>query len=110
MHTNTRALIAFALAACLAQPAFSQTHRTPDNVTPSLLLQRGEHLGPELHPWQNSHSGSESLLRPVIGVVLSPDEVAGVRISGLTPNGSSEERRVGKECVSTCRSRWWAEQ
>src|SRR3546814_18028706 len=21
--------------------------------------------------------------------------------------GSSEERRVGKECVSTCRSRWW---
>src|SRR3546814_5420055 len=58
-----------------------------DLVTPSLLLQRGEHLGPELHPWQNSHSGSESLLRPVIGVVLSPDEVAGVRISGMTPNG-----------------------
>src|SRR3546814_2329290 len=87
MHTNTRALIAFALAACLAQPAFSQTQRTPDNVTPSLLLQRGEHLGPELHPWQNSHSGSESLLRPVIGVVLSPDEVAGVRISGMNPNG-----------------------
>src|SRR3546814_9218699 len=75
MHTNTRALIAFALAACLAQPAFSQTQRTPDNVTPSLLRQRGEHLGPELHLWQNSHSGSESLLRPVIGVVLSPDEV-----------------------------------
>src|SRR3546814_15505219 len=22
-------------------------------------------------------------------------------------NGRSEERRVGKECVSTCRSRWW---
>src|SRR3546814_11714044 len=22
------------------------------------------------------------------------------------PNGRSEERRVGKECVSTCRSRW----
>src|SRR3546814_16491663 len=21
----------------------------------------------------------------------------------------SEERRVGKECVSTCRSRWWAD-
>ena len=85
MHTNTRALIAFALAACLAQPAFAQ--RTPDNVTPSLLSQRGEHLGSKLHLWQNSHSGSESLLRPVIGVVLSPDEVAGVRISGMTPNG-----------------------
>src|SRR3546814_16134691 len=23
-----------------------------------------------------------------------------------TPDGRSEERRVGKECVSTCRSRW----
>src|SRR3546814_15029558 len=22
-------------------------------------------------------------------------------------NSRSEERRVGKECVSTCRSRWW---
>src|SRR3546814_2355353 len=25
---------------------------------------------------------------------------------GEDPNGRSEERRVGKECVSTCRSRW----
>src|SRR3546814_5324208 len=25
---------------------------------------------------------------------------------GVGP-GRSEERRVGKECVSTCRSRWW---
>src|SRR3546814_19801918 len=24
----------------------------------------------------------------------------------ITPLGRSEERRVGKECVSTCRSRW----
>src|SRR3546814_17178001 len=23
------------------------------------------------------------------------------------PGKRSEERRVGKECVSTCRSRWW---
>src|SRR3546814_14991240 len=26
--------------------------------------------------------------------------------SGRTVNGRSEERRAGKECVSTCRSRW----
>src|SRR3546814_3799030 len=25
----------------------------------------------------------------------------------ITPWPRSEERRVGKECVSTCRSRWW---
>src|SRR3546814_12388353 len=30
---------------------------------------------------------------------------AGLRIGGLA-GGRSEERRVGKECVSTCRSRW----
>src|SRR3546814_7113793 len=26
--------------------------------------------------------------------------------SARSPGGRSEERRVGKECVSTCRSRW----
>src|SRR3546814_18995197 len=25
----------------------------------------------------------------------------------VAPNRRTEERRVGKECVSTCRSRWW---
>src|SRR3546814_14272639 len=29
-----------------------------------------------------------------------------VRRSGRTVGNRSEERRVGKECVSTCRSRW----
>src|SRR3546814_10065791 len=28
------------------------------------------------------------------------------RICGLAEKERSEERRVGKECVSTCRSRW----
>src|SRR3546814_2283961 len=27
-------------------------------------------------------------------------------VSGFSAYGRSEERRVGKECVSTCRSRW----
>src|SRR3546814_19760341 len=27
-------------------------------------------------------------------------------LAGVAPVGRSEERRVGKECVSTCRSRW----
>src|SRR3546814_5569538 len=33
----------------------------------------------------------------------------GIRLiggGGVTNSGRSEERRVGKECVSTCRSRW----
>src|SRR3546814_14164176 len=31
---------------------------------------------------------------------------AGNRVLLRGPNNRSEERRVGKECVSTCRSRW----
>src|SRR3546814_19715524 len=31
----------------------------------------------------------------------------GVKLqTGVPPNSRSDERRVGKECVSTCRSRW----
>src|SRR3546814_1340278 len=44
---------------------------------------------------------------------ISLDEVGEIRfeksqvgIAGGCPLGRSEERRVGKECVSTCRSRW----
>src|SRR3546814_14797071 len=37
-----------------------------------------------------------------LGVVTSPAMVA----IGTVPD-RSEERRVGKECVNTCRSRWW---
>src|SRR3546814_12623127 len=32
--------------------------------------------------------------------------IAAYRRAGEVPTGRSEERRVGKECVSTCRSRW----
>src|SRR3546814_17954106 len=28
-------------------------------------------------------------------------------LTSFNPELISEERRVGKECVSTCRSRWW---
>src|SRR3546814_20754468 len=35
------------------------------------------------------------------------DDRAEVRADAVTPEGPrSEERRVGKECVSECRSRW----
>src|SRR3546814_12212256 len=35
-----------------------------------------------------------------------PTAVAGIALTVLYAPGRSEERRVGKECVSTCRSRW----
>src|SRR3546814_16598069 len=48
--------------------------------------------------------------RPVrhqVAPVLPPRRVER-RLDDLEVDGArSEERRVGKECVSTCRSRWW---
>src|SRR3546814_20489768 len=44
--------------------------------------------------------GAEQRLAPLVSYLQANPEVR-VRI-----DGRSEERRVGKECVSTCRSRW----
>src|SRR3546814_11857856 len=37
---------------------------------------------------------------------VAANQVAGAEMA-LVTGGRSEERRVGKECVSTCRSRGW---
>src|SRR3546814_15449242 len=37
-----------------------------------------------------------------IGIVVGDDLIVEIGVQ----HGRSEERRVGKECVSTCRSRW----
>src|SRR3546814_13352078 len=46
------------------------------------------------------------VILPLVDVTLLPTKLdrTGLVIRG---EGRSEERRVGKECVSTCRSRWW---
>src|SRR3546814_17213810 len=78
------------------------THRgsfgRPINCHIRILGENGEHLGPgevgEIH------------LLPLTGAGST------YRYLGAEPHRSddgyerSEERRVGKECVSTCRSRW----
>src|SRR3546814_19446090 len=51
------------------------------------------------HEWTNSGSPRESY-----GGAQTGYSGAGSSMTGVT--GRSEERRVGKECVSTCRSRW----
>src|SRR3546814_14439502 len=51
---------------------------------------------------------AETALIENVGRVRRDHELAGVmrRIVALDAQDRSEERRVGKECVSTCRSRW----
>src|SRR3546814_20274877 len=43
------------------------------------------------------------------GSQLKTDNVAAVMVTASLPPFRSEERRVGKECGSTCRSRRWPE-
>src|SRR3546814_12040597 len=40
------------------------------------------------------------------GTMLYPSGVAAIACALMAVLKRSEERRVGKECVSTCRSRW----
>src|SRR3546814_16907091 len=47
----------------------------------------------------------QSITRPVRIGSLTADVGASIGYARL-PGHRSEERRVGKECVSTCRSRW----
>src|SRR3546814_13899440 len=52
---------------------------------------------------QQRREGPRQQRRPILGDV---EEHADERCGVPLPEYSSEERRVGKECVSTCRSRW----
>src|SRR3546814_6506686 len=61
----------------------------------------------------SARSTSEALVPPKPKLLLSTAftlrffAVCGTRSTPAQPSlGRSEERRVGKECVSTCRSRW----
>src|SRR3546814_3526973 len=49
-----------------------------------------------------SYAASFQIDQPMTGGAIG--EVVESRMEGFVPR--SEERRVGKECVSTCRSRW----
>src|SRR3546814_2811416 len=61
-------------------------------------------LGNRICPHSVRHHGSIHLLHGKAGA-SPPDRLqAQDSDSGALPR--SEERRVGKECVSTCRSRW----
>src|SRR3546814_15999670 len=62
-------------------------------------------------PWSFSSSSSVSSSSPWVksepSVSSSSLTVNSRRSTSISDSSRSEERRVGKECVSPCKSRWW---
>src|SRR3546814_17980396 len=56
--------------------------------------------------WQSSSEASGFPAAQIYAVVLAGQVPAEAHSAGSPVRDRSEERRVGKECVSTCRSRW----
>src|SRR3546814_11344104 len=79
-----------------------------DYVIPGGIIYPGKIKSPELLPgrnrvlitWPQSLDPSVSKARIFWNTYSDSLEVA------ISPSDSSDERRVGKECVSTCRYRW----
>src|SRR3546814_17806892 len=59
----------------------------------------------DLHP-AAAHRTQQRIAKPVVIGILGNQRRQRFLISGKQPERRSEERRVGTECVSTCRSRW----
>src|SRR3546814_4211602 len=57
-------------------------------------------------PLQAELAGREIVGRGRFGEGVAGDRLGRAFRDMIGPVGRSEERRVGKECVSTCRSRW----
>src|SRR3546814_3081674 len=60
---------------------------------------------PELGPAIRSFYGRFQTMIPG-AIAGSVAVLEALKAAGMPVHGRSEERRVGKECVSTCRSRW----
>src|SRR3546814_12940287 len=89
-----------AALSCWASSGMSR-FRLPDSTALRLVVGANESaraMGPPVLKivWRNLPSSSSPFSR-------SGNKAHNTR---TTPLGRSEERRVGKECVSTCRSRW----
>src|SRR3546814_14702750 len=71
----------------------AHSHRIEANFSGGIVILTGEdRIADEQHPVERDAAFSTQALQAI----------------ALVP--TSEERRVGKECVSTCRSRWFTYQ
>src|SRR3546814_15865561 len=80
---------------------------TGDNLIEGVTLDGNWSNQLQTLPYSNNHTVQQikgSLT--VKGVRFRRSFASAIRIVGASLTTRSEERRVGKECVSTCRSRW----
>src|SRR3546814_13573213 len=80
----------------------------PDNQDArNLQADALEQLGyqAESGPWRNFYLTGAKELREGVTQLPTPNTASPDIVRSMTPE-RSEERRVGKECVRTCRSRW----
>src|SRR3546814_625638 len=85
------------LLAAIAAPASAQTGIDAANLTQTVRTLASDQF-------QGRAPGTVGEERTV-GYLIGRLEAMGLEPAGVD-GGRSEERRVGKECVSTCRSRW----
>src|SRR3546814_11148715 len=87
-----------ALAAAIL--AYAQNIDQPAALAPAVERIAQKHVGLQILPEHYPYVGEALLgaIKDVLGEAATEEVLAAW--------GRSEERRVGKECVSTCRSRW----
>src|SRR3546814_14032391 len=68
----------------------------------------GQRARTDLEPLADYRSRQHRFVERILCdlVAVEQDRVRSMQIWHVTVHERSEERRVGKECVSTCRSRW----
>src|SRR3546814_18142875 len=95
-------------ALALAAPAAAQTlGEQVEAQMPSLMTIYADlHANPELSFHEVRSAGILAAEASKLGFEVT-EKVGGTGVVAVMKNGRSEERRVGNECVSTCRYRWW---
>src|SRR3546814_13733678 len=70
----------------------------------------GQRFG-EMEVWALEAYGASFTLNEILNLksddIIVGDQLLNILENDMIFDSRSEERRVGKECVSTCRSRWW---
>src|SRR3546814_9826126 len=78
-----------------------------DVCSSDLVARAGEGYGVRLWPRPDAEIRAFADRRGLSGEIRLPERAERSPVEILGPRAGTEERRVGKECVSTRRARWW---